>query len=149
MQKDDIAVNMILSGWKTGQDNIQKALLNLSDESIDRELASGSHKVSWVVGHLAAVNDSLFTILGLGKKINEDYYEHFINDDALIKAPSISEIRAYWKETSEGLNDPIAKFSVQDWFDRHTTVSAEDFAKEPHRNKLNVLLNRTYHLNHH
>jgi hypothetical protein len=35
------------------------------------------------------------------------------------------------------------------WFERHTSVSEEDFLKEPHRNKLNVLLNRTNHQSYH
>jgi len=29
---------------------------------------------------------------------------------------------------------------------KHTSVSEEDFAKEPHRNRLNVLTTRTTHL---
>lgn len=149
MKNEETAVKMILSGWKNGQDKIQKALLTLSDEHMDMELMPGRNKVSWVVGHLAAVNDSLFTILGLGENINEDYHDYFTKDDSMIKAPGISQTRAYWKETSEQLDDAIAALSVQDWFERHTTVSAEDFAKEPHRNKLNVLLSRTLHLNHH
>ena len=37
-----------------------------------------------------------------------------------------------------------------DWFARHTSVSEEDFAKEPHRNRLNVIIThctwKTYHL---
>lgn len=32
---------------------------------------------------------------------------------------------------------------------KHSAVSEEDFAKEPHRNKLNLLLNRTNHLSYH
>src|SRR5712675_529444 len=134
MQRDDIAVKMILSGWKTGQDKIQKTLLILSDENMDTELMPGRNKVSWIIGHLAAVHDSLLTILDLGEKINGNYYEFFIHDDSLTKAPGISQIREYWNETSERLNNAMAKLSVQDWFGRHTLVSAEDFAKEPHRN---------------
>jgi hypothetical protein len=35
------------------------------------------------------------------------------------------------------------------WFAKHNAVSAEDFAKEPHRNKLNVLITRTIHQGYH
>jgi hypothetical protein len=149
MEKDNIAVKLVLSGWKNGQDKIQKDLLILSDEKMAIELMPGRNKVSWIVGHLAAVHDSLLTILGIGDKINENYYEYFIHDDSRFEAPSISQIRDYWNETSERLNDAMAKLSVAEWFGRHTLVSAEDFAKEPHRNKLNVLLTRTYHIHYH
>jgi hypothetical protein len=36
-----------------------------------------------------------------------------------------------------------------DWFAKHTAVSAEDFAKEPFRNKLNIIVTRTTHLQYH
>jgi len=39
--------------------------------------------------------------------------------------------------------------SVADWLGRHTAVSAEDFANEPLRNKLNVLMGRTIHESYH
>jgi hypothetical protein len=38
---------------------------------------------------------------------------------------------------------------ADEWFNKHTAVSAEDFAKEPHRNKLNVIVNRTNHTSYH
>ena len=37
----------------------------------------------------------------------------------------------------------------EDWFTKHSAISAEDFAKEPHRNKLNILINRTVHQGYH
>ncbi len=149
MNHKEISVKMILAAWQSGQERILKALSVLSDEDMDLELASGRNKVSWAMGHLAAVNDSLLPILGLGEKINEDYFNYFIKDDATIKSPGISQIRHYWQETSSQLSKKITTLSADNWFEKHSLVSAEDFAKEPHRNKLNVLLSRTFHLHHH
>jgi hypothetical protein len=39
--------------------------------------------------------------------------------------------------------------STADWLDRHMSISAEDFKREPMRNKLNVLINRTNHESYH
>jgi len=39
--------------------------------------------------------------------------------------------------------------SPSDWFTKHSAISAEDFEKEPHRNKLNILINRTNHQSYH
>ncbi len=149
MNHKEISVKMILAAWQSGQETIQKSLSVLSDEDMDLELASGRNKVSWVIGHLAAVNDSLLPILGLGEKINEDYYNYFTKNDAAIKSPSVSEMRNYWKETASQLNKKFASLSADGWFEKHSLVSAEDFAKEPHRNKLNVLLSRSSHLQYH
>lgn len=38
---------------------------------------------------------------------------------------------------------------AEDWFMRHTAISEENFASEPHRNKLNIVMNRTSHLSYH
>ena len=95
MNHKEITVKMILSGWENGQDRIKKALSVLSDENMDLEIAPGRNKVSWIIGHLSAVNDSLFSILALGEKINEDYYNYFAKDDSSIKAPGVSQIRQY------------------------------------------------------
>ena len=63
--------------------------------------------------------------------------------------PTIEELKKYWKEINAALTDKFNTMHPQQWFEKHTTVSAEDFAKEPYRNKLNVLLNRTAHQSYH
>ena len=40
----------------------------------------------------------------------------------------------------KSLSAKLQTVSDTEWFEKHTLVSAEDFQKEPHRNKLNVLL---------
>jgi hypothetical protein len=43
----------------------------------------------------------------------------------------------------------FAKLQPEGWFEKHTSVSAEDFVKEPHRNRLNVVAGRAIHLSSH
>jgi hypothetical protein len=50
---------------------------------------------------------------------------------------------------NEALQQNFAAMQPQDWFQKHTAVSDEDFAKEPHRNKMNVLISRTIHQAYH
>ena len=54
-----------------------------------------------------------------------------------------------WKKQLQSLAQRLESFSVDEWFEKHTAVSAEDFEKEPNRNKLNVVLTRTTHLAYH
>ena len=37
-------------------------------------------------------------------------------------------------------------WSPAEWVEKHTSVSAEDFVKEPHRNRYTILLTRTMHM---
>ena len=147
--KEEISIQMILAAWKSQQESVNKTISALSDEDLNSEVRSGKNKAVWIVGHLAAVNDSLFKILELGENVNPKYEQHFNKRDAEIEIPSASETRKYWEDTSTLINKKIAGFTTNDWFQKHASVSAEDFAKEPHRNKLNVLISRTSHIAHH
>jgi len=48
-----------------------------------------------------------------------------------------------WKEVNGSLYDTFLVLSADQWLAKHTVVSNEDFLREPHRNKLNVLLSST------
>jgi hypothetical protein len=38
---------------------------------------------------------------------------------------------------------------LEDWLKKHTAVSDEDFVKDPTRNRLAILMNRTNHASYH
>ncbi|MBP9922963.1 MAG: DinB family protein, partial [Bacteroidia bacterium] len=56
---------------------------------------------------------------------------------------------AMWKKQNEVLNKKFESLTPKEWFEKHNSISAEDFAKEPHRNKLNVMITRISHLSYH
>jgi len=47
------------------------------------------------------------------------------------------------------LTSAIEALPAEDWLKKHESVSPEDFAKEPLRNRLSVLLSRTAHVQFH
>jgi hypothetical protein len=93
----------------------------------------------------------MLRLLGLGDKLYPELYETFIKspDKSVDKIPTAQELRAYWKNSNEVLAQRFGSLQPEEWFQKHTAVSAEDFVKEPHRNKLNVMLTRTCHLSYH
>ena len=50
---------------------------------------------------------------------------------------------------NETLWTGFSGLTPSEWTQRHTTVSEEDFRKEPHRNRFTILLGRTTHLAYH
>jgi hypothetical protein len=70
-------------------------------------------------------------------------------DRAIAELPPVQQLRAQWNEVNEKLAAHFNSMSPDDWFTRHANISEEDFIKEPHRNRLNVLLLRTNHLSNH
>jgi len=148
---DTIFVKMVLSAWQMQNTRVNELLATLSDEQLSAETAPGRNTGIYLLGHLAATNDRLFTLLDLGERLHPELDEIFIDspDKSGKKMPSINELKTYWMEINNKLTDSFNKMQPAEWFMRHTTISEEDFLKEPHRNKLSVLITRATHQSYH
>lgn len=147
----EIFVKTALDAWQTQNERVDKFLAEISDDQLKSEIAPGKNSGVYLVGHLAAVNDNLFQILGLGEQLYPELEGIFLRnpDSEEAKTFSIDELKKYWSGINAKLSEEFSKLSPDEWFDKHTSVSEEDFAKEPHRNRLNVLLSRTIHQSNH
>jgi hypothetical protein len=43
---------------------------------------------------------------------------------------------------TQGITEALERFTPEEWLEKHTAVSDEDFAKDPDRNRLAVVLSR-------
>jgi hypothetical protein len=147
----ELFIKMVLSNWELQISRMNNLLGKLSDEELSAQTAPGRNTGVYLLGHLAAVSDGLFTFLGLGERLNPAMDDIFLRnpDNSGIEKPSIAELKKYWNKVNAILGDKISQIQPDEWFNRHTAVSEEDFAKEPHRNKLNIIINRTNHLSYH
>jgi len=147
----ELFIKMVLSNWELQITRMNNLLSKLSDEELSTQTAPGRNTGVYLLGHLAAVSDGLFTFLGLGERLNPAMDDIFLRkpDNSGIEKPSIAELKEYWNKVNALLADKISQIQPDEWFTRHTAVSEEDFAKEPHRNKLNIIINRTNHLSYH
>jgi hypothetical protein len=147
----ELFIKMVLSNWELQINRMNNLLGKLSDEELSAQTAPGRNTGVYLLGHLAAVSDGLFTFLGLGERLNPTMDDTFLRnpDNSGIEKPSIGELKEYWNKVNSVLADKISQIQPDEWFNRHTAVSEEDFAKEPHRNKLNIIINRTNHLSYH
>lgn len=146
-----LVVKMAIMAWKTQNERLDKLLDKLSDEQLARDIAPGKNSGTYLLGHLAAVNDNLFPLFGLGDKLHPELDKIFLSspDKSGLAQPPAPDLRRYWKEINAKLTSHIESLQPAEWFTRHNSVSEADFEKEPHRNKLNVLLNRTSHQSYH
>lgn len=147
----DTFVKMVTDLWHSTNKRMDDTLANLTDEQLLQETSPGRNTGRYLLGHLTAVNDAMLPLLGFGEKMYPQLEKPFIAtpDKSGQEMPPISELRKYWHTISEKLDQHIAEQKPSDWFAKHNSVSAEDFAKEPHRNKLNIVLGRANHLNYH
>ena len=151
MNTNQTMVKMVFDRWHAAIKQFETALDSLSDEQLQHEIALGRNRGIYLLGHLIAVHDDMIPILDFGNKLYPELYEPFIKspDKTVAEIPSAAELRTKWSTLNEALNQKFSHLQPEEWFQKHTSVSAEDFAKEPHRNKLNIIVTRTNHLWYH
>lgn len=147
----DLFVKMVLNAWDTQNSRVTKLLDTLSDEQFMGETAPGRNRGIYLIGHLIVVSDRLLPLLGLSDSIYPQFESIFLTnpDRSSAEMPSMSELRKCWSTINTKLSNLLKTLSSDEWFMRHTAVSAEDFLKDPTRNKLNVIINRTNHTSTH
>jgi hypothetical protein len=137
-----------LTSWKRVISQIDKGLEQWTDDDLQTEVAPGRNRLYYLLGHLTAVHDHLLSLLRLGDRLYPTLDEQFIRqaDRTFTGAePSLSDLRKAWTEVNTKLTSALERLTPAELLERHSSISEEDFAKEPHRNRLTVLLGRTTH----
>ncbi len=146
-----LVIQQAISAWSAQIKRTEQLFSALSDEQLMQEVSPGRNRGIYLLGHLAAVHDLMLPLLGFGARHYAQLDEQFLSnpDDASKPMPALDVLREYWTASNARLADHINQLPAEAWLDRHTAVSPEDFEKEPHRNRLNVLLSRTNHVSSH
>lgn len=151
MTNEELLSNAALKSWKLVLGQIDKAFAALTDEQLQRHVALGKNRVYYLLGHLTAVHDRLLPMLSIGERLHPELDEAFItNPDKTLADPvSAADLRKAWSAINGKLTAAFEGFKPHDWLRKHSAVSDEDFAKDPTRNRLAVVLSRTNHLSFH
>ena len=149
--QSNLLVKMVLMGWDAQNSYLNKLISSLTDEQLAKEIAPGKNTGIYLFGHLIAVSDGMLPLLGFGDRLFPEMEEVFIkNPDRSGQVfPPVTELKQRLEAVNTKLNSHFRSTEVDGWLSRHTAVSSEDFVKEPHRNKLNVVINRTGHMAYH
>ncbi len=144
----ELVVKMNLDSWNSHLKRTDDIINSLTDEQLAGQVSPGRNRGTYLLGHLTAVNDRLLPLMGFGEQVHPELNDTYLAnpDDTSKTSHSIAELRSHWKEVNDRLEQHINSLSTDEWLQRHTSVSEEDFAKEPHRNRLNVLISRTGHM---
>ncbi len=146
-----IIIKSVLDLWNARMMEANNLFDELSDEQLQLEVAPGKNRGIYLLGHLTAVHDKMLPLLNFGGQLYPQLGDVFLSkpDKAVTEIPSAKELRLQWSAINSKLSEHLNNLKADEWFEKHTTVSVENFAKEPHRNKLNVVLSRTSHLAYH
>ena len=151
MSNEGVFVTGALNVWNGNIERADKLFLALTPDQLQKEIAPGKNRLIYLWGHLTAVHDRMLPLLGFGPRLHAELDDIFLSkpDKAVQKIPSAEEIKKSWNEVNGKLREGYAKLLPADWLQKHSGVSAEDFVKEPLRNRFAILLSRTGHLSYH
>src|ERR1700722_17990559 len=146
-----LAVQVAINSWRLTLERINKTFSNLADDQVLKEVAPGRNRLIYLWGHLTAIHDAMFPILGLGERLHPELDSIFVSspDETAAQLPPVGELRKYWNEVSGKLLSQFESLSADEWLQRHYAMSEEDYARDPTRNRLAVLLSRTNHMSYH
>jgi uncharacterized damage-inducible protein DinB len=140
-------LDICLLQWTTNNKRIQKVFASMESQNFDRPIVTGGNSPSWILGHLVDTDDALLEILGVGPRLYPDLAKIYHEDPSTNQNGHLDseELQKRWQAILARMKEGTKGWTDADWLSRHTLVSEEDFRKEPHRNKLNVMLSRVTH----
>lgn len=150
MTTEEILAATAVSSWTLHLDRVNKIFAGFTDEQLNAEVAPGKNRLLYIWGHLAAVHDNILPLLGIGPRLHPELDAPFLTEaDKASALPSATEVRRAWNEVNGALLEGFKSFTASDWVQKHNSVSDADFATNPLRNRLAVLLSRAGHISHH
>ena len=151
MTNEEILAITALNSWKLVIGRLDQTLAESTDEQLQNRVAPDKNRLFYLVGHLTAVHDRILPLLDVGERLHPELDEVYITnrDRSLADPVSASELRKAWAEVNTELTAGFEKFTPTDWLQKHAAVSADDFAKDPTRNRFAVVMSRTNHAAYH
>lgn len=151
MTNEELLATTALNSWKLVIGRFDQTLAECTDEQLQNRIAPDKNRLFYLVGHLTAVHDRMFPLLGLGERLYPELDEVYITNGDRSRADpvSASDLRKAWAEVNSRLTAAFEKFTPKDWLQKHTAVSTDDFAKDPTRNRFAVVMSRTNHASYH
>jgi hypothetical protein len=151
MTNEELLGTTALNSWKLVIGRFDQNVAALTEEQLQKQVAPGKNRLLYLVGHLTAVHDRMFPMLGLGERLHPELDEPYITnpDRARTDPVSTSDLKKAWTEVNSKLTAAFEGFAPEDWLQKHAAVSDEDFATDPTRNRLAVVMSRTNHASFH
>lgn len=133
--------------WNTYNTRMQKAFDELDGTEFQVPVAEGFNSPSWILGHLVDTDDMLLEVLGIRARIYPDLSRIYHHERGSNQTGHLakSELMSRWKVILAELERSFKSWTESEWLSKHAVVSEQDFQREPHRNRLNVMLTRVAH----
>src|SRR5260370_40025765 len=93
MASNEVFIETAISSWEQVIKRVGTLCLSCSEEQLLVEVAPGKNRISYLWGHLTAVNHAMFSVLGLGERLHPELDAVFIaQPDRSLPLPTSTEI---------------------------------------------------------
>src|ERR1700675_2429276 len=130
MTTEKALIDSALRVWKSNVERAEQLFGGLSPGQLEQEVAPGKNRLIYLWGHLAAVNDGLFPLLGIGERLHPEFDGMFISnpDKSVQLTVSGQSLKAAWQE----IDRQGAAFNVKkDFPTGHRIETCEEKFNEP------------------
>ena len=151
MNQLDIAIQIAVNQWELTVNIGTKNLNQLSDTSLDQQVAPGKNTGKYIIGHLIAINDAMPELLGIGESVHPELVQTYIKqpDGSADNPKTVHQLRELWTETHDRVTNIIKGLPAEDWLARHNAMTDNEYTKNPLRNRLSLLTSRINHFSYH
>ena len=99
MASDEALIQTTISSWEQVINRVGTWCLSCSEEQLLVEVAPGKNRISYLWGHLTAVNDAMFSVSRLGERLHPELDAVFIaQPDRSVPLPTSTEIAKCWED---------------------------------------------------
>lgn len=144
-------IRQVLTSWAAQDKALVAAFSKFDDATYELPVAPGRNQARPLLGHLTATADGMLPLLGFGPRLYPHLADRYFAAPAQAPGdePTLPELRQQWETVTATLATHFAALAPTQWLEKHANVSAEDFALDPLRNKLSIVLGRTNHQSYH
>ncbi|TWV94727.1 DinB family protein [Chitinophaga pinensis] len=143
-------ISQVLRNWDNEVAHVNRMFNKYPDEIYMQQVAPGRNSAWYILGHLAATTDAMLPQSFAGELIYPDIAPFlYTSEKTLSVKANIQYLRRCWVDITNHFSKETRRFSSSEWMQRHALTSQEDFARDPGRNRLNLLMSRTAHLRYH
>ena len=94
MTSQPLSVKVAINSWRLVLERADKIFSTLTQDQLLQEVAPGKNRVIYLLGHLTAVHDAMFPILGFGPRLHPELDNIFVsNPDKTAQLPPAHELK--------------------------------------------------------
>ena len=151
MSDTERMILLALRSWNQVIGRLDQALLTLTEEQLERQVAPEKSRLIYLLGHLTVTHDIMRVLLQAVDRFYPQLDRIFFDnpDQSQSREVSASLLKSAGTEVHRSLTNEMLKFSGEEWLERHTAESEADFQQDPTRNRIAILLSRTNHASFH